>query len=59
LQEVPLTAQLELKRLDVEMVKATGERTTFMPMNMHIGEIGMADKHNGHMYWASNTVTKM
>jgi len=59
LQEVPLSAQLELKRLDVEVVKATGERTTFMPMSMHIGDIGMADKDNGRMYWASNHVTKM
>ena len=59
LQEVPLSAQLELKRLDVEMVKATGERTTFMPMNMQIGDIGMTDKRNGQMYWASNNVTKL
>jgi regulator of protease activity HflC (stomatin/prohibitin superfamily) len=59
LQEVPLSAQLELKRLDVEMVKATGERTTFMPMNMHIGDIGMTDKHKGQMFWSSNNVTKL
>jgi regulator of protease activity HflC (stomatin/prohibitin superfamily) len=59
LQEVPLSAQLELKRLDIEMVKATGERTTFMPMNMQIGDIGMTDKHSGHMYWASNNATKL
>jgi len=26
---------------------------------MHIGDIGMADKDNGRMYWASNHVTKM
>jgi regulator of protease activity HflC (stomatin/prohibitin superfamily) len=59
LQEVPLSAQLELKRLDVEMVKATGERTTFMPMNMQIGDVGMADKKSGQMYWASNNVAKL
>ncbi len=59
LQEVPLSAQLELKRLDVEMVKATGERTTFMPINMQIGDIGMTDKRNGQMYWASNNTTKL
>ncbi|CAF3048311.1 unnamed protein product [Rotaria socialis] len=54
LQEVPLSAQLELKRLDVEMVKATGDRTTFMPMNFSIGDVGMNDKQNGKMYFASN-----
>jgi regulator of protease activity HflC (stomatin/prohibitin superfamily) len=53
LQEVPLSAQLELKRLDVEIVKATGDRTTFMPMNMQIGDIGMTDKKNEKMYWAT------
>ncbi|CAF1990179.1 unnamed protein product [Rotaria magnacalcarata] len=51
---VPLSAQLELKRLDVEIVKATGDRTTFMPMNLSIGDIGMADKQNRNMYFASN-----
>lgn len=55
LQEVPLSAQLELKRLDVEMIRATGDRTTFMPMNLHIGDIGMVDKQNSKMYWASAT----
>jgi regulator of protease activity HflC (stomatin/prohibitin superfamily) len=59
LQEVPLSAQLELKRLDVEMVKAAGDRTTFMPMNMQIGDIGMTDKRNGQIYWASNNATKL
>jgi regulator of protease activity HflC (stomatin/prohibitin superfamily) len=59
LQEVPLSAQLELKRLDVEMVKAAGERTTFMPMNMQIGDIGMTDKKSGHMYWASTKDAKL
>ena len=59
LQEVPLSAQLELKRLDVEMIKATGERTTFMPMNMQIGDVGITDKHNGHMYWSTNNAVKM
>jgi hypothetical protein len=58
LQEVPLSAQLELKRLDIEMIKARGERTTFMPMNMHIGDIGMTDKRNGRMYWSSNNGNK-
>jgi regulator of protease activity HflC (stomatin/prohibitin superfamily) len=58
LQEVPLSAQLELKRFDIEMVKATGDRTTFMPMNMQIGDIGMTDKQNGQMYWASNKAPK-
>ena len=58
LQEVPLSAQLELKRLDVEMIRAAGERTTFMPLNMQIGDIGMTDKHNGHMFWASNNVPR-
>ncbi|CAF3479842.1 unnamed protein product [Rotaria socialis] len=58
LQEVPLSAQLELKRLDVEIIKATGERTTFMPMNMQIGDIGMVDKKNEKIYWASNNVLK-
>lgn len=58
LEEVPLAAQLELKRLDVEMVKATGERTTFMPMNMQIGDIGMTDKRSGQMYWTSNNTSK-
>jgi regulator of protease activity HflC (stomatin/prohibitin superfamily) len=57
LQEVPLSAQLELKRLDVEMVKATGNRTTFMPMNMQIGTTGMTDKHNEQTYWASSNNT--
>ncbi|CAF1304376.1 unnamed protein product [Rotaria sordida] len=57
LQEVPLSAQLELKRLDVEMIKATGDRTTFIPVNLHIGDIGMVDKQNNKMYWASNNVT--
>ncbi|CAF2063316.1 unnamed protein product [Rotaria magnacalcarata] len=51
---VPLSAQLELKRLDVEIVKATRDRTTFMPMNLSIGDIGMADKQNRNMYFASN-----
>ncbi|CAF1003084.1 unnamed protein product [Adineta steineri] len=59
LQEVPLSAQLELKRLDVEMIKATGERTTFMPLNMRIGDIGMTDKRSGQMYWASSDATKL
>ncbi|CAF4023933.1 unnamed protein product [Rotaria sp. Silwood1] len=59
LQEAPLAAQLELKRLDVEIVKATGERTTFMPMNMQIGDIGMTDKHSGHMYWTSNNTSQL
>jgi regulator of protease activity HflC (stomatin/prohibitin superfamily) len=59
LQEVPLSAQLELKRLDIEMVKATGERTTFMPMNMKIGDIVMTDKHSGHMYRALNNAIKL
>jgi regulator of protease activity HflC (stomatin/prohibitin superfamily) len=58
LQEVPLSAQLELKRLDVEMIKATGDRTTFMPMNMHIGDVGMTDKHSGQMYWSSSNIAK-
>jgi regulator of protease activity HflC (stomatin/prohibitin superfamily) len=59
LQEVPLSAQLELKRLDVEMIKATGDRTTFMPMNLHIGDIGMVDKQNNKMYWASSTAANL
>ncbi|CAF1489281.1 unnamed protein product, partial [Adineta steineri] len=59
LQEVPLSAQLELKRLDVEMIKATGERTTFMPLNMRIGDVGMTDKRSGQMYWASSDATKL
>jgi len=59
LQEVPLSAQLELKRLDVEMIKATGERTTFMPMNMQIGDILMTDQHSGHMFRALNIATKL
>ena len=54
LQEVPLSAQLELKRLDIEMVKATGERTTFMPMNMQIADVVITDKHNGQIYRALN-----
>ena len=53
LQEVPLSAQLELKRLDVEMIRAAGDRTTFMPLNMQIGDIGMTDNHNRNMFWAS------
>ena len=59
LQEVPLSAQLELKRLDVEMVKATGDRTTFMPMNMHIGRVQMTDAESGQAYWASTSLTKL
>jgi regulator of protease activity HflC (stomatin/prohibitin superfamily) len=59
LQEVPLSAQLELKRLDVEMIKATGDRTTFMPMNLHIGDIGMVDKQNNKMYWASSAAANL
>ncbi|CAF2540686.1 unnamed protein product [Rotaria sp. Silwood2] len=59
LQEVPLSSQLELKRLDVEMVKATGDRTTFMPMNMRIGDIGMTDKESGKMYFASTSVSQL
>jgi regulator of protease activity HflC (stomatin/prohibitin superfamily) len=59
LQEVPLSAQLELKRLDVEMVKATGDRTTFMPMNMQIGDIGVTDKQNEKIYWASSNRTQL
>ena len=59
LQEVPLSAQLELKRLDVEMIKAAGDRTTFLPTSMHIGDIGMTDKQNGQLYWASNNATKL
>ncbi|CAF1148340.1 unnamed protein product [Adineta ricciae] len=57
LQEVPLAAQLELKRLDVATVKATGDRTTFIPMNMHIGDMAVTDKHTGQMYWMSNTTS--
>lgn len=41
LSDVPLAAQLELKRLDVEMVRATGDKTTFLPMNLSIGDIAM------------------
>ena len=41
LSDVPLAAQIELKRLDVEMVKATGDKTTFMPLNLAIGDIAM------------------
>ena len=59
LQEVPLASQLELKRLDVEMVKATGERTTFMPTNMQIGDIAVTDKKSGQMYMLSNNVAKL
>ncbi|CAF1448706.1 unnamed protein product [Adineta ricciae] len=57
LQEVPLSAQIELKKLDVEMIKATGDRTTFLPMNLHIGDIGMIDKQNNKIYFATNTVS--
>ncbi|CAF4143357.1 unnamed protein product [Adineta steineri] len=56
LQEVPLSAQIELKKLDVEMIRATGDRTTFLPMNLHIGDIGMIDKQNSKMYFATNAV---
>lgn len=42
LSDVPLSAQLELKRLDVEMVRATGDKTTFIPINLAIGDIAMA-----------------
>ena len=59
LQEVPLSAQLELKRLDVQMIEAAGDRTTFMPMNMHIGDIGMTDKRTGQIYWASNNAVQL
>jgi regulator of protease activity HflC (stomatin/prohibitin superfamily) len=59
LQEVPLSAQLELKRLDVEMVKATGERTTFMPMNMKIGDIGVSDKDSKQMYWSLKNTAQL
>ena len=50
LQEVSLSAQLELKQLDVEMIRATGDRTTFMPMSMHLVNLGMLDKQNDTMY---------
>ena len=59
LQEVPLSAQLELKRLDVEMIKATGDRTTFLPLNMHIGDVGMIDKKNEQIFWATQNLTKL
>ena len=38
---VSLAAQLELKRLDVEMVRATGNKTTFLPLNVAIGDVAM------------------
>ncbi len=56
LQEVSLSAQLEWKPLDIEMVKAIGERTILTSMNMHIGEIGIS---SGHMYWVSSITTKL
>jgi hypothetical protein len=40
------------------MVKAAGDQTTFMPMKMPIEDIGMTDKRNGQIYWASNNATK-
>lgn len=54
LQEVPLSAQLELKRLDVEMIRAAGDRTTFMPLHMQIGDIAVTDSRNRNMFLLSN-----
>ncbi|CAF1639836.1 unnamed protein product, partial [Didymodactylos carnosus] len=62
LQEVPLSAQLELKRLDVEMIRATGDKTTFLPLNMQIGSMNTRDPNNGQMYWTmqnNDAVTRM
>jgi hypothetical protein len=55
LQEVSLSAQLEWKPLNIEMVKAIGKRTKFTPMNMHIGEIGIS---SGRMYWVSSIIQR-
>jgi len=45
LSDVPLAATLEVKRLDVEMVRATGDKTTFLPHHMVIGDVAMHSKN--------------
>jgi regulator of protease activity HflC (stomatin/prohibitin superfamily) len=53
LSDVPLAAQLELKRLDVEIVRATGDKTTFLPLGTTISDMAM-QPHKGQMFWASS-----
>ncbi len=45
LAECPLATQLELKRIDVEIVRATGDKTTFLPLGMQINDMSLAGKN--------------
>ena len=38
-----LASQLEIKRLDIDIVRATGNKTTFLPLGVNIGEMGLRE----------------
>lgn len=43
LNDIPLANTLEAKRLDVEIVRAAGNRTTFLPLGVNVNEVGLRD----------------
>lgn len=56
LSEVPLAAQLEMRRLDVEIIKATGDKTTFLPLGISVDTFTVPGK-NGQLFMASQAST--
>lgn len=54
LNDIPLANTLEAKRLDVEIIRATGNRTTFVPLGVNVGEFGLRDGKDP-VVWAKRT----
>jgi len=55
LSQNSLASRLEYKRLDVDIVKATGMKTTFLPLDLKIGSCQINDPEGGLSVWGNNT----